>query len=73
MNLRQLRESRNLSRADLARLTTLDVSTIAILENGGVRDPRTVTVKALSRALTYTTDEIAAAIERSYLGKRAIA
>jgi DNA-binding XRE family transcriptional regulator len=57
--LRQLREGRGLSRAELARKADLPAAKVALLEDGKEQDPRLSIVLALARALAVGLDELA--------------
>lgn len=54
--LRLLRRSRGLTQDGLARQAGLQVSTVARLEQGALRNPRMHTLRKLARALESTVD-----------------
>jgi transcriptional regulator with XRE-family HTH domain len=61
--LRALRESRGLSRAQVARLSGLTEMTVMRLELGLTKDVKLETLKALAQAYGMTTAELVAFLE----------
>lgn len=62
MTLRELRESRKLTQAELADQSGCEQTTISQLELGKVRDPRYSTIEAIAGVLNTTPAVVAAAI-----------
>lgn len=65
MNFRRLRESRNLTQAQLARMSGVEPATVSQLENGKVRNPTYGTVSKLAAVLGVTTDAVAMAVRET--------
>jgi len=58
MNLRAIRISKNITQADLARLSGVEVATIRAYEYGLVKRPGYDMVARLAKALGVTTEEL---------------
>lgn len=59
--LRDLREDRRLTQADLAETTRLNQATISHLELGIIKDPKTSTLRRIAEALQLPFTDILAA------------
>jgi transcriptional regulator with XRE-family HTH domain len=62
MTFRQLREQAGLTQYRLAKLTSVEQTTISQIELGKVRDPRWSTISALADALNVSPASVAKAI-----------
>lgn len=65
--LRAIREAKDLTQKQVAKLTHLDQTTISALERGKVGNPTGDTLKALARVYECSTDDISNAIRQSVL------
>lgn len=57
-NLKKHRDSKDLSKADLARLSGVPVSTINSIESKVIANPDAATVQKIARALHVRTEDL---------------